>query len=225
MTVSRRSSGLVLEDRSSLTAAPTELVDRSRYRNDGVYTLMNAAVRLPSRLWVHSNDGDLGDYIRITAPIGIAGLQGITLETWVLIHALPVANDYGFITLQLNAAPWQAGYIWINSADDKFRFSIKTITGGDQSIDSDSAGVIDTWYHIIGVYDGANIYQYINAVIQAGTAAITGNVRTPDNIFVTAGFTNQRSLNGQLALPHIYNYALNAGQVEKRFSQTVGWFR
>jgi len=214
MTVSRRSSGLLLEDRSSLTAAPTELVDRSRFRNDGAYVNMNTAVQLPKGLYAHSFNGTTSkincgsDFIQVTA----------TIEVWI------------------NPNTWGSGASSIRIIDngqlillsmDTLALQFTSDAYGSDAVSANNAITLNQWQLISVTRTATGVVNiYVNGVLsgvadQASGTPIVGTT----NIFIGNNNGGTRGFGGYLALPHIYNYALNAGQIEKIYSSQRGFFR
>jgi len=211
MTVSRRSSGLVLEDRSSLTAAPTELVDRSRFRNDGVFTDITM-IQLPSGLWVYPFNGTTS-----FIDCGVVEKTGAySLETWMNA----TSHDQYDRIIQRGNVDGEGFILWFPNATAELTFDdVDT-----DEVSTDSAISYSTWYHVVGGWDGTTQFLYLNGVAQSGVTAGGPGSATSDLSLGRREGAATNYYTGYLAIPHIYNYALNPAQVRVRFNETRGWF-
>lgn len=126
------------------------------------------------------NDGVDDEYIDCgnDASLQITG-QAITIETlyWARTNATGAGNDR-FIDKKINTSPYisygmtRAG----TSATVKFHIATGGVLNNAQSDDL----TIQTWYHLMGTYDGANIKIYVNGVLK-GTTPKTGNINGTSN--------------------------------------------
>ena len=83
---------------------------------------------------------------------------------------------------------------------------------------------LNTWYHMIGTYDGSTINLYVNGVLNsslsyAGTAASGGEIRIArrwdDVSNVASNF-----FSGDIGVIRIYNRALNATEISQNYNAT-----
>lgn len=219
MSPSRRSSGLVLEDRGSIVAAPTELVDRSRFRNDGTYSNMNTAVQLPSELYIHSFNGT-NSWIDIPAAPVLTPLGDFSVEIWLQSNddsgQANLINNYSWATMG-----WQMKVEQGTPSFGTFDGARTQVQGAWQMWKDD-----ELWHHLIAVcIVGSNGLLYGNGLNIVDSAdSMDACVISTNSTRLGASVTGADPFSGYLALSHVYNYALNAGQVEKRFASTRWWF-
>lgn len=103
----------------------------------------------------------------------------------------------------------------------------RTLAGGSSTSLTVSATThlsTTAWKHVIGTYDGANKYIYVNGV-QVATVAQTGTITVNANgssIGVYGGSNGSRGYyyNGSLSEIRIYNRALSAAEVLRNFNST-----
>ncbi|MFA5795419.1 MAG: LamG-like jellyroll fold domain-containing protein [Candidatus Brocadiia bacterium] len=96
-------------------------------------------------------------------------------------------------------------------------FEIETPTNNDAH--SPTTLVKDTWYHIVGTYDGVNIKMYLNGVLvdeQPDTGLMTTN-NYPVYIGLWRTAYNE-FFNGQIDDVKIYNYARSAGDIQAEYN-------
>jgi hypothetical protein len=90
------------------------------------------------------------------------------------------------------------------------------------------APTINTWYQVVGTYDGSVIRQYVNGVASGGTLNYVGTPQSGGEIRLMRRWddTLQQSnlLDGQLAVAKIYNRALSASEVLSNFNSIKSRF-
>src|SRR3989344_810106 len=71
----------------------------------------------------------------------------------------------------------------------------------------------NTWYHLAGTYDGANLKIYVNGV-QEGTSAVTGSITTGTSPLWIGNYSGSgQTFAGSVDDVRIYNYARTAKQI------------
>lgn len=101
--------------------------------------------------------------------------------------------------------------------DDYIQFRVATGTGTASYIDTGNILSINTWYHVAGVYDGSDMYIYVDGA-QEATAGKTGNVRNVTGS-ETALFTDpkqaaDRDMYGTMYDVRIYDRALSLAEIQ-----------
>jgi hypothetical protein len=81
----------------------------------------------------------------------------------------------------------------------------------------------NTWFNMVGVYDGTNASMYINGVLVSGPTAKTWNT-----VASTAQIGRQTNggeyWNGRVSNIQVYNRALTASEIRQNFNATRGRF-
>ena len=82
----------------------------------------------------------------------------------------------------------------------------------------------NTWYSVVGTYDGNIFKLYINGVQDANTTSISGSITSYNTPVQVGRWGTQGSqyLNGKVALAQIYNRALSATEVQQNFNALRG---
>jgi len=76
------------------------------------------------------------------------------------------------------------------------------------------------WYHIMGVYDGANIKIYVNNSVTVGDG-LTGNIdSTTYEWSIGAMSTGERPCNMVCSEAYIYNRALTPQEIQRNYLGT-----
>src|SRR3990167_3857563 len=147
------------------------------------------------------NGGGLGfdgrnDYVQASESpsLNISG-NAITLSTWV--NYRDTNKHQIFIAKPFNASSHLSPYfsyslhgLFVNSTQIKPRFWL-SIGGTGKSITSSELISPESWYHIVGVYDGSTMKIYVNGV-ERGSIAVSGNISsysTPLRLGANGGFT------------------------------------
>jgi len=218
-----KTSGICLADNGHISVAPTELVDESRFGNDGVFGAGAKAptmAQLPSGLWVYGMTAADDTHIEIADSNSLDILDAITFELWM--------NPTSVSSLQRLMHKNGSYNIYIDSTNARVgTYNYGSASAFTADVSSISAG---SWQHVTITKDSTNgVAFFVNGVAK-GTNT-TANAKTAYPVTVNSLYIGvdedetTQVFGGQLALPHIYNYALNPAAVRARYNETVGWFR
>jgi hypothetical protein len=84
------------------------------------------------------------------------------------------------------------------------------------------APTLNTWYHVIGTYDGNYISQYVNGLLQQSTAYV-GTPQSGGEVYIAKRWDLGASTDhfpGDIGLANVYAGAMTAGEVAKRWEAT-----
>jgi len=107
--------------------------------------------------------------------------------------------------------------------DKRIRWTIKT-SDGIKDLDSELKVSTNTWYHVVGLYDGQNIEIFINGALNAHSA-FTGKILTTTiDLMIGQVLPNvsQYNFKGVLDDIAIYDYALSLEEITELYSVTSG---
>jgi len=209
--ISTRSTGLVLNGEVNRgSVAPTTLVDKSRYGNDG--TIDGATwVREPSGLWGLRFGPVADDYVSCGTDASITGLTtAITVEVW--FNAPANADTVVISNQKTDAMPVWRIFIYANLV----RFDIAA------SKYALNAYAGNTWTHVVATYDKVKLRIAVNGV-QTDGDAYTTNIVTGTTVELGRRKKNDNTYDsyfvGYQALPRIYNRALSATEILNHFNR------
>tara|TARA_Y100000310_G_scaffold246224_1_gene251406 strand:+ start:3397 stop:4047 length:651 start_codon:yes stop_codon:yes gene_type:complete len=191
------------------------LEDVSPYGNNG--TINNADwVRLVSGLWVLDFDG-VGDSVGIPSTPSLEITGNITCAIWA--RGTTFVGD--FRTPMGKGAG--ADYYFRTRATGSTFFTVTQAAAAKAS--PEQVLDLDAWYLLVGVYNGARVYFYANAVRGAGTAA-AGPIDTAGaNLTIGMRVSSNDDLwIGQLTWPRVWPWAFTDAQVWTMFNNERGWF-
>ncbi len=171
-------------------------------------------VRLPNGLWTLSYDG-ANDTVTIADNPSLQITTAITVECWINSN-------------------WDGGgganYVWFI---DKTKYSMYqritqkvlhfevNIGGSGYDVSTgDMTAYFGTWFHAVGVYDGANVQLSINGVLVT-PFAIAGTIAdsTGINLLLGANVAQNRWYKGNLKLLRIYNRTMEIAEVASHYQQ------
>jgi len=165
-----------------------------------------------------SNGGSIVfDGVDDYSPIGTSGFpfgsSAGTLSGWARTNT--ISGSYSWIVSYGKGSPRQSRFIGINGAIYLF---------GGYGNDINASGVpLNTWFNMVGVYDGTNASMYINGTLVSGPTA-----RSWDTVANNAQIGRQTNggeyWNGNIAQVSIYNRALTASEIQQNYNALRGRF-
>jgi outer membrane protein assembly factor BamB len=162
-------------------------------------------------------DGSTNSVV-LAADHNIAGLpqREITAEAWVRVDK---PTKWGGIigAVQDNGSKehgWILGY-----NDTKFSFAVNGKDGEDRL--TYLKGTTDlkneTWFHVVGTYDGQTQQIYVNGVLENSSTAQAGDIHYPPQAFLEIGAYHDEDemhrMNGRVHEVRLYSRALEANEI------------
>lgn len=180
-------------------------------------TILNSAALYNSNNYM-SFDG-IDDYI-VSSDIG--SLSTFTCEAFVRIASIPA----GFACYVTNVYPGTAA---------KVNFALGHVANpstiscgffdGSWHYSPTFTPSTNTWYHVVGSYDGSSIKLFINGVSQGTPTSYAGTPTTSNGgIRIGRRWDNADYFTGNLASVKIYNRALSDVEILQNFNATRGRF-
>ncbi len=106
------------------------------------------------------------DSISISDNSSLEGMSQFTVETWINLDQLPTTtgNDISIIRKGHTVSPWYSYYLDIrnNGGNNNIFFNTTNVSESGEWLWGNTNFSVDTWYHIVGVYDGINMHVYVN---------------------------------------------------------------
>lgn len=87
---------------------------------------------------------------------------------------------------------------------------------------------VDTWYQVVGTYDGSVIRQYVNGTASGGTVDYVGTPESGGEVRLMRRWdglaTEENLVDGDLSIIKIYNSALTSGDILESYNLTKNRF-
>src|ERR1039458_2790515 len=176
--------------------------------------LTDSRVVLPAgpftvEVWVYPTNTSASTIIAQTGVAGSGGLNGgANSAGWSL--------NLGYVPSLGLAMPGTAAFHVYNGAGP---------TGGAEATATPSGFELNTWYHVVAVYDGTNVVVYVNGVPVSSISPMIGtqarDTWDPLTIGCGRGLNNNR-FGGSLDEVAIYTNALTSTQVGNHYNAGTG---
>jgi hypothetical protein len=178
------------------------------------------------------------DYIEVLDSSSLDfGANNFTVEYWFR-KLQSTSGGYGNIwgpnKWNLGSAPgtneWTLGIGDGSSGNtNKYEFSIAATTNTIYGIQSSDQLLINTWYQLIGMRDGANLKLFLNGILKinqnpSGMTAGTAVANVERNLRINNSQINNLYTNADSAVCRIYNRALSDTEVLQNFNALRGRF-
>jgi len=175
--------------------------------------------------WWNAGDGCLfngtNSQIYTNGPVLSTGSgESFTVSAWVDMTALPASGQYDETAVSQDAGEDSGFYLQYTEPADRWAFSRASSNGENPAASralSASAPSLDTWTHLVGVYDAANDtqYLYVNGVAQGTATDSTPFASSGDLAIGRAMYNGQETdwLKGAIKKVEVFNAALSAAQV------------
>ena len=205
--------------------------DRSANSNDGTVTGSPDTILLPEGTTsgkdilgfplTHTNNGWLNlsgsEYVDAGDSTVLDIQSAITIEAWIKCDDItaqkcPVGRD-DLTNRNFFLLAWD---------DAKFYFYFY-VSGSAKAVASTTSYTANTWFYVVGTYDGANQKLYINGALEDNDAE-TGNIDN-DDVSLTIGALEDgggRHFKGSLDEIRVYNRALSAAEITKNYNHGKG---
>jgi hypothetical protein len=149
------------------------------------------------------------DYIKVPQSSSLEPSQ-LTVAVWVKMNSL-ISSDWGPMLVAKYGGNYRGYTLYLSDASGQPAFTIATPYVLYSVLSPDAINV-DNWYFITGVWDGNNIYIYVNGVLKnsAGAPAIT---HSADLYIGREGWVYKGYANGFIREVFIYSRALSDSEI------------
>jgi hypothetical protein len=147
-----------------------------------------------------SLDGD--DYVGVADSPALNITEG-TWEACIKFDVLPSVAGL------MNPLAKQEQY-WIHASSDD-SIQVKVSVGGTRYIASTGPNFItlDTWYHVIGIYDGEDLKLYVDGNLENTNTAPSGNIDSGNKILAIGTWSSPIDyFHGTIDEVRVYNHAV-----------------
>lgn len=195
-------------------------LDTSGLGNNG--TASGATFTTSSKLGSHAGSFDgVNDYVNITNSASINITNQITISAWIYQKGKPpVLTPYTRIIAKYGYIPWSIA-IAEDSANNIYGAYFDTNTTNQRKYTPVGSYNIslNTWYHLVGVYNGTNILLYGNGVL-VSSAVQNGTLQTnTQQLFIGARDDSGMAefFNGSIDEVAVWNRSLSATEIQNLY--------
>jgi hypothetical protein len=157
------------------------------------------------------------DNIQVPVSASLNFTDAITVSFWMN----PAELYSGRESYPISHGNWENRWKVSIIPEKKIRWTVKT-TDGVKDLDSHVKAVVNTWYHVVGLYDGYDFEIYIDGALDNYTT-FSGKILTT-NIDLMIGQVlpniSQYNFKGVIDDVRIYDYALSVEEIAQLFSET-----
>ena len=188
----------------------TVVKDRSREGNDGT---LGAGAAAPT--WVRNGlyfDG--GDYVDCGDNVSLDITGKITMEIVFSVTSISAHTHLMGRNLGGSVANY---YLYIHGTSKRIYTVVNISDVGKASFSGASS--TDIWYHYFGVYDGANLFHYIDAILGSSISATTGAIDNDDVNFSIGAMEDgiDRHLTGYIKSVRVYDKVLSQIEIQQNY--------
>ena len=159
-----------------------------------------------------------GDYVDVASSTIGTGYTKFSVSAWAKFDGSSVYECIASVD-GVGGRVWQL-FQWSSNRGLAFQLFNNSGTGAVTPVNS-FINASNTWYHVVGTYDGSNIRLYVNGNLEA-TVAQTGTVRasTAENFKIGSNGYNE-DLEGYVNNVSIYDKALTSTEVLKLYANGI----
>lgn len=151
----------------------------------------------------------------------LGAMPKFTVEAWLKVNASLTGVVASAVTNQYDLASSLNYSIGTNKAPTDYNLCVGFFNGTWRN----TAGfvpVLDTWYQVVGTFDGTTITQYVNGTANGSPVSYTGSVGSGGVTRIArrwdADTSSGNLFPGDIAVVRIYNRALTADEVSQNFN-------
>jgi len=146
----------------------------------------------------------------------IGTIQNWTLEVWVRFTSSLTGQISMVVGNQFNLSSSINFTIGTNSAPTSYNIVAGFFQNGWYNT-TGFAPTLNTWYQIVGTYDGSTIRQYVNGSASGGTLNVSATLQSGGEVRIMRRWDSSLSsgnlFKGDLAIVKIYNKVLDSNQI------------
>ena len=167
-------------------------------------------------------DGD-SDFVDCGDVTAVEGVAQLSIVLWVRTPLSDSANNY-FVSKEGGVGD-VFSFGWDASEDVRLRVD----AGGNDDVGKFIDGIKDepgVWKQIAGVYDGANIYVYVDGIVGGTVGTLTGATDTSTGTLIIGALDSGDGnwWNGDIDHVTIYNRGLTAAEVTELYADPFQMF-
>lgn len=154
-------------------------------------------------------------YVEITNNSGLQITGPRTVSLWVKLKSK--ANNMVFFSADdVGGAYFSLYRLQLNPTATAFNYDMTWSQPNDQSVAGTTNPQIGIWYHVVGMYDGTNMYIFVNGV-QENSVALSISERTLSTIRIGNYGGNAAYANALIDDVRVYSTNLSSTQINNMY--------
>ena len=141
----------------------------------------------------------------------------ISVAAWVKIDT----RDSTRYLLQDSYNGWRGFRLRAQTGSNLFNFAIGT-PDAYEDIYSTTQTETDTWYHLVGTYDGNEVKLYVNGESDSDPVSYNGTIGDHDPLYIGSAYSGSSVTDGNIDEVRIYNRAISANEVKALYKWAPG---
>jgi len=160
------------------------------------------------------------DHIDIPGFNNIINYSAISVQAWYELQTF--TNNPRFLANSHTDSDNKGFQLYIGNSGSQLLFQVGNGTTNTNS-QFNGSGMLNNWIHLIGVYDGTNVFLYVNGTVQP-SSGLTGNIGLSANDLWVSGNPAYSGdyMQGQIDEVGIWNRALTQAEVTALYNNGVG---
>jgi hypothetical protein len=168
----------------------------------------------------------INDYINVSDDPSLRITGPLTVEAWVNFNNLGVYGSYiGLVSKWDNYVDGFGYGIFKEIDSNRLSFHLSSTGSNNVWIESDNDPSVDTWYHVVGTFNGSDMLMYVNGVLQSNTNNEISSIVSNKNPVTIGSFeVNNHDFwfNGTIDEVAIYNRSLSADEILNHYRLGLG---
>ena len=157
----------------------------------------------------------------------IGDLNTWTVEVWFRLSSSITSKVSSLVTNQFNGVNKLNFSIGTNNAPSSYNLVVGFYDGAWRNT-TGFAPSLNTWYQVVGTYDGSVLRQYVNGVASGGTLNYVGTPQSGGEVRLMRRWdstvTSGNLIDGDLSIVKIYNTSLDSTQVLNNYNENAARF-
>jgi hypothetical protein len=200
-------------DETSWNGTTNEAVDSSGNANHG--TRVGDATTATGKFGNGGTFDGTGDYVTVADATSLKPTN-LTVSAWVYSNS---NSQWNTVLMKTTSSSWNDGYGLYLDGSNNLTFFINHYSNNVAAVSLTA----NTWTHIVGTYDGANIRIYKNGNLSATTAYTTAISHSSGALQIGRSPTVPVSTwNGKIDEARIYNRTLSPAEVQQLYNFAPG---
>ncbi|VVB74077.1 Concanavalin A-like lectin/glucanases superfamily protein [uncultured archaeon] len=168
----------------------------------------------------HAFNFDGSNYITVPHDPSLSPTDAITLEAWINPTSSALSGYSPFVSNWNDVGADQRTYsFWLQDGKAAFYLSHDG-TSAITAVVGSTTLIADTWYHVVGTFDGTDMNVYVNGASDAAPVNYPGVIMTNDRpVYIGRGDIagSSRYFSGLVDEATVYNNSLTTDEIQQHY--------